>query len=169
MVGDKLNGFIAWVIWLWSPDYLDEVPEPEPIYTDRLGEIRGQMQDLESTLKDLSAEEKRVEASLMEDRSDIVVEKLLLFRDEFKTGQLFQDFRELQRAIWDLKDTGRTWEQFFAKYAENVPEMQERSSRGFYVNFTWQMSKGGAGYMDGLEYVAKRKKSSNPFTHGGVL
>ena len=170
MVGDKLNGFIAWLKWLWSPDYLDEVPTPEPVvFNDELSRIRHEVKDLEVTLKDLGVREKEVEASLMQERSDVVVRELLTFTDEFKHGQLLHDFRRLQKAIWDLKDTGRVWENFFAVHCEKVLEMQERSIRGFYVNFTGQMSKGGAGYLDALEYVAKRKKSSNPMLIGRTL
>lgn len=158
--------FWQWVVSWWLPE---PGPEPDVSNEDELSLIRLEIASLEARLKEYKAKEVEHEKTLMAERSELVLEKLLAFQEQFKHGMLLDDYRELAIALDLLKRTGRDWLQFFAKYLERHPMYNERAIRAFYVNFLEQASKGGSGFLDALQYIAKRDKSSNPFLIGRTL
>ena len=161
-----MKKIIKWFLWLWTPEYPPE-ETPEPVSMDDLTRIREQKKGLKETLKDLDKTEKEIESRLMAERSEILMEKLTVFTDEIRSGQALWDFREVKRAIDLLKATGPDFMNYFGKRDDLLGN--DRSRRAFWVNFVDKMAKPNSDFGIALEFIAARRKPSNPCTKGGIF
>lgn len=156
---------IKFILWLWTPEY--EEQEPEPVSMDDLTRIREKKKGLRESLKGLDKTEKEIESRLMTERSEVLMEKLTVFADEIRSGQAQYDFLEVRRALDSLKATGPDYMSYFSKRDDLLGA--DRSRRAFWINFVDKMAKPNSDFGTALDFIAARRKPSNPCTKGGMF
>jgi hypothetical protein len=161
---------VKWIIWLWSP-FPDEIleDEPEVVPLDELGKIRQEKVSLKSKLSELEKKEEEVELALLSERADDLLDKLLLFQDEVKSGDLKWKFREVKKCIDSIRKVDSNWTQFLNKHYERKPEMNNRQERAFFIHFCEALSNPNKDLGDAIEYLAKRRRPNNPFLIKGIF
>jgi hypothetical protein len=161
-----------WLLWLWSPEYQEDVVEDEGIIEDRvitmddLTRIREQRLSLQRSLLDLDKAKVAVEKTLMTERINKLVGCLEAFADEIRTGQALWDFREVQKAIAGLQEIDKG---FINQFAKSGLLDADEGKRRFLINFVDKMSKQNSDFGTALEYIGSRRKPSNPFMKGGMF
>lgn len=171
-----MKRFLSKVLWLWTPEYdpgpevVEEIPEeiPEPVSgSDELSLIRLQIRNLETQLQECRIREEEYTRALMAERAEVVMEKAKVFAGEIREGNAQTHFYEFKKALNEFKATGSSSISYLAKREDLLGP--DRPRRAFWISFMDKMAKPQSDFGTALEYIAQRRKESNPFTKKGIL
>ena len=130
--------------------------------------IKLEIKSLEDRLAASRIRQQEIEKSLMSKKADDLLEKLLLFKEEIKSGNYRYRFMDVKKSIDEIKAVDTAWPQFLVRHYEPKPEI-DRQERAFLINFCEQMAKSNKDVGDAVSYLASRRRPNNPFLRKGLI